>query len=58
MPILWKTLFQIALALILAACASTVLDRKTFKSYTIGATATAAIGDAFLVDQGRLLLRR
>ncbi len=44
-------LLALAAVFLLAACASTVVDRKTFKSYSLGRTATATIGDAFLVDQ-------
>jgi hypothetical protein len=44
-------LLAIAAVCLLAACAPTVVDRKTSKSYSLGRTATAIIGDAFLVDQ-------
>jgi hypothetical protein len=44
-------ILALAAVCLLAACASTVVDRKTSKSYSLGRTATAIIGDAFLVDQ-------
>lgn len=34
-----------------SGCATTTLERKTFKSYMVGRTATATIGEPFLVDQ-------
>lgn len=36
---------------IITGCASTVLERKTFKGYTVGKELTAPIGVPFLVDQ-------
>src|SRR5262245_48226208 len=41
----------LSLLLSLAGCASTVLEKQTYKSYTLGRVTTATIGDAFLVDQ-------
>lgn len=41
----------ISVALTLPGCATTTLERKTFKSYSVGREATATIGEAFLVDQ-------
>lgn len=35
----------------LTGCASTTLESKVFKSYVVGETKTATIGDTFLVDQ-------
>ncbi len=35
----------------LLGCATTSLERKTFKSYSVGSEASATIGEAFLVDQ-------
>lgn len=35
----------------LLGCATTTLEKKTFKSYSVGREATATIGEAFLVDQ-------
>lgn len=34
-----------------SGCTTTTLERKTFKSYSVGRTATATIGEPFLVDQ-------
>jgi hypothetical protein len=39
------------LLLTVSGCATSTLQSKTFKSYTVGQTKTATIGDAFLVDQ-------
>ncbi len=41
----------IATGFVLLGCATTTLERKTFKSYSVGREATATIGEAFLVDQ-------
>jgi hypothetical protein len=35
----------------LSGCATTTLERKAFKSYSVGREASATIGEAFLVDQ-------
>jgi hypothetical protein len=40
-----------AILLGLAGCASTTLESKLYKSYRVGETKTASIGDAFLIDQ-------
>lgn len=32
-------------------CATTTLERKTFRSYSVGTTATATVGEPFLIDQ-------
>jgi len=37
--------------LLVAGCASTVIENKAFRSYAVGETKTATIGEAFLVDQ-------
>ena len=42
---------SIVVAMALAACASTTLDRETFKSYYLHQQRTVNIGEAFLVDQ-------
>ncbi len=34
-----------------SGCATTTLERKTFTSYVVGRTATATIGEPFLIDQ-------
>jgi hypothetical protein len=51
---IWKRR-QLVLALIsalfLGGCATTTLESKTFKSYTVGRPATATIGEPFLIDQ-------
>ena len=39
-------------AVFLCGCATTTLESKAFKSYTVGRTATATIGEPFLIDQG------
>ena len=39
------------LTVIITSCASTLLERKTFKGYTVGNVLTASIGVPFLVDQ-------
>jgi hypothetical protein len=36
---------------IIVGCATTVLERKIFKGYTVGNVLTASIGTPFLVDQ-------
>lgn len=41
----------LATALTLLGCATSTLEKKTFKSYLVGREATATIGEAFLVDQ-------
>lgn len=46
-----KTTTVMFVMLVLAGCASTTLESKVFKSYRVGETKTATIGDAFLVDQ-------
>lgn len=50
-----RSLLAIVLAtstlLALQGCATTTLERKTYKSYLVGREATATIGEAFLVDQ-------
>jgi len=45
--------FILAVSVLIAAygCATTTLERKTFRSYSVGQVATATIGEAFLVDQ-------
>ena len=45
--------FIMALSVLIAAygCATTTLERKSFRSYSVGQVATATIGEAFLVDQ-------
>lgn len=43
--------FVLLIPLALAGCASTLTERQTFRSYTLGRVATATIGEAFLVDQ-------
>jgi len=48
---LHRALFALGIALVLTSCATTVLERKSFKSYSLGRVATATIGEAFLVDQ-------
>ncbi|UUZ72963.1 hypothetical protein LP415_05630 [Polaromonas sp. P1(28)-8] len=40
-----------AVAIFAVSCASTTLQRKNFKSYSVGSVATATIGETFLVDQ-------
>lgn len=40
-----------AVAIFAVGCASTTLQRKNFKSYSVGSVATATIGETFLVDQ-------
>jgi hypothetical protein len=40
-----------ALLLALSGCATSTLQSKTFKSYRVGETKVATIGDAFLTDQ-------
>jgi len=47
----WRVIVAVSVALVLTSCASTILERKSFKSYSLGTVATATIGDAFLVDQ-------
>lgn len=44
-------MYLLLLTAFIASCASTVLERKTFKGYTIGKELTAPIGVPFLVDQ-------
>jgi hypothetical protein len=46
-----KTALLIALVFAVSGCATTTLDSKSFKSYTVGATKTVTIGDPFLADQ-------
>jgi hypothetical protein len=40
-----------AAGFVLVGCATSTLQSKTFKSYRVGETKTATIGDAFLTDQ-------
>lgn len=40
-----------AISLVLFGCATTKLEKMTFKSYSVGREATATIGEAFLIDQ-------
>ena len=49
--LLHRGVLGLFLTLALTGCASTVLERQTFKSYTLGRVATATIGEAFIVDQ-------
>lgn len=51
MNIYLRNSFLLVLVLTVVGCASTVLERKAFKSYTVGTKATAPIGIPFLVDQ-------
>lgn len=44
-------MYVVLAAVIITGCASTVLERKTFKDYTVGDVRTASIGVPFLVDQ-------
>jgi len=46
-----QAIYFILTVAFIAGCASTVLERKTFKSYSVGTQATASIGIPFLVDQ-------
>ena len=46
-----KKLLALLLVLGFVGCASTALERKTFKGYAVGAVRTAPVGVAFLVDQ-------
>jgi len=39
------------LVTVLSACATTVVDRQTFSSYTVGENKEATVGEAFIVDQ-------
>lgn len=40
-----------AAVLLANGCATTSVERKTFKSYSVGRITTAVIGDPFLIDQ-------
>ena len=44
-------IYVVLLATILVGCASSVLERQTFKGYTVGNALTSPIGVPFLVDQ-------
>lgn len=44
-------LMAIATTFALLGCVTTTLEKKTFKSYSVGREASATIGEAFLVDQ-------
>ncbi len=44
-------LMAIAAMFALFGCATTTLEKKTFKSYSVGREAIATIGEAFLIDQ-------
>lgn len=44
-------IYIVLLATILTGCASTVLERKTLKGYTVGNVLTSPIGVPFLVNQ-------
>ena len=46
-----STFIALATMFALLGCATTTLEKKTFKSYSVGREATATIGEAFLVDQ-------
>ncbi|WP_432474134.1 hypothetical protein [Amphritea sp. HPY] len=46
-----QILYFILMVAFIAGCASTVLERKTFKSYAIGKQSTTPIGIPFLIDQ-------
>jgi hypothetical protein len=46
-----RLLVALVTSLIAAGCATTTLQSKTYKSYTVGKTATAIIGEPFLIDQ-------
>jgi len=46
-----KLVLTLIAFLFLGGCATTTLESKAFKSYTVGKTATATIGDPFLIDQ-------
>lgn len=41
----------IAISVALTGCASQILEDKSFRSYGVGDTKTATIGEAFLTDQ-------
>lgn len=51
MSLLRFVFLMIAIASALSGCATTTLERKTFKSYFVGQQGTATIGEAFIVDQ-------
>jgi hypothetical protein len=55
MPPMGRTMKRIAIVVaagfVLVGCATSTLQSKTFKSYRVGETKTATIGDAFLTDQ-------
>ena len=40
-----------AILALASGCATTTLESKTYKSYAVGVTTAATIGDPFLVDQ-------
>ncbi len=40
-----------AMLALASGCATTTLESKTYKSYAVGVTTAATIGDPFLVDQ-------
>jgi len=46
-----KIILILAVTLAIGGCASTTLESKTFKSYELGRTKTATIGESFLIDQ-------
>lgn len=46
-----RYLSLLAFAVALTGCASTTLERQTFKSYSLNRVATATIGEVFLADQ-------
>lgn len=46
-----RHLLTAAFLLGLSGCASTTLQKQTFKSYSVGVVRTASIGETFLVDQ-------
>lgn len=46
-----KIISAVILTVFVFGCASTVLEKKTFKGYTVGNVLIASIGVPFLVDQ-------
>lgn len=46
-----KTALILVLPAVLVGCASTTVESQGYKSYVVGQTKTATIGDPFLVDQ-------
>lgn len=46
-----KRILAVIFSVAISGCTTTILENRAFKSYTVGQTKTATVGEAFLTDQ-------